>query len=89
MRKVEEVLRLKWGSGRSVREIARALGIGRTTVSEYLDRAEAVGTTIRSDFRGLKSDRRGLFPDLLTIESLFLDLQTAGSEPAAGYFQIC
>lgn len=33
MRKVEEVLRLKWGAGRSVREIARVLGIGRTTVS--------------------------------------------------------
>ncbi len=43
MRKVEEVLRLKWGAGRSVREIARVLGIGRTTVSAYLDRAEAAG----------------------------------------------
>ncbi|MBK1646826.1 IS21 family transposase [Thiocapsa imhoffii] len=43
MRKVDDVLRLKWGSGRSVREIARALGIGRTTVLEYLDRAEAAG----------------------------------------------
>jgi hypothetical protein len=26
---------------------------------------------------------------LLTTEWLFLDLQTAGPEPAAGYFQIC
>ena len=47
MRKVEEVLRLKWGSGRSVREIARALGIGRPTVSDYLDRAEAAGLSSR------------------------------------------
>ena len=41
MRKVEEVLRLKWGAGLSPRKIAKAVGIGRTTVSEYLARAEA------------------------------------------------
>jgi transposase len=45
MRKVEEVLRLKWGAGLSPRQIAKAVGIGRTTVSEYLARAEAAGIT--------------------------------------------
>lgn len=43
MRKVEDVLRLKWGAGLSVRQIAKALGIGRATVSEYIARAEAAG----------------------------------------------
>ena len=43
MRKVEEVLRLKWDAGLSPRQIAKVVGIGRTTVSEYLVRAEAAG----------------------------------------------
>jgi transposase len=43
MRKIEEVLRLKWGAGLSPRQIAKAVGVGRTTVSEYIARAEAAG----------------------------------------------
>ena len=43
MRKVEEVLRLKWSAGLSVRQIAKAVGVGRTTVSDYIVRAEAAG----------------------------------------------
>ena len=35
MRKVREVLRLKYACGASVRTIARSVGIGRTTVGEY------------------------------------------------------
>ena len=43
MRKITEVLRL-YGNGRlSKREIARAIGISRSTVSEYLRRAQAAG----------------------------------------------
>ena len=45
MRKVEEVLRLRWSAGLSVRQISHAVGIGRTTVSDYLARAEAAGIT--------------------------------------------
>lgn len=43
MRKIEEALRLKWGAGLSPRQIAKAVGVGRTTVSEYIARAEAAG----------------------------------------------
>ena len=43
MRKIEEVLRLKWQEQRSAREIARSVGIGRTTVAQYLARAAAEG----------------------------------------------
>ncbi|WP_144079850.1 helix-turn-helix domain-containing protein, partial [Haliea salexigens] len=38
MRKIKEVLRLKWAQGLSNRQIATACGIGRPTVSEYLRR---------------------------------------------------
>ncbi len=43
MRKVKEVLRLKWANGCSVRQIAASCGIGRATVADYLRRAEAAG----------------------------------------------
>ena len=43
MRKIKEVLRLKYEHGLSVREIARSCSVSRTTVSEYLMRARAAG----------------------------------------------
>ena len=45
MRKVREVLRLKHACKASDRLIAQSLGIGRTTVAEYLRRAAVVGIT--------------------------------------------
>ncbi len=42
MRKIGEVLRLK-SRGMNNREIARSTGAGKTTVYEYLARAEAAG----------------------------------------------
>ena len=42
-RKMAAVLRLKWQEQRSAREIARSVGIGRTTVAQYLARAAAEG----------------------------------------------
>lgn len=41
MRKIKEVLRLKYECGLSVREIARSCQVPRTTVSDYLRRAKA------------------------------------------------
>jgi len=43
MRKIREVLRLRWGCGLSRRKIAKSCAISRPTVSEYLRRAEAGG----------------------------------------------
>ncbi len=43
MRKIKEVLRLKWANGLSNRKIAVACGIGRPTVREYLHRAAQAG----------------------------------------------
>jgi transposase len=43
LRKIKEVLRLKWGSGLSNRGIARSCRMSHSTVSEYLNRASAAG----------------------------------------------
>jgi hypothetical protein len=43
MRKIKEVLRLKWDKDLSNRQIARACRIGRPTVKEYLRRAAEAG----------------------------------------------
>lgn len=43
MRKIKEVLRLKYTHKLSERQIARSCGIGRATVAEYLMRARAAG----------------------------------------------
>lgn len=45
MRKIKEILRLKWESGLSNRAIARACSIGRETVREYLERAAEAGVS--------------------------------------------
>ena len=45
MRKITEVLRLKWTCGLSNRAIARSCRISHSTVSEYLVRAEQAGLT--------------------------------------------
>ncbi|WP_394713421.1 sigma factor-like helix-turn-helix DNA-binding protein [Desulfogranum marinum] len=43
MRKIREILRLKYGCNCSNREISRSCGIGRATVDDYLNRAKAAG----------------------------------------------
>lgn len=45
MRKIREVLRLKWGQGLSDRQISSVCGISRPTVASYLNRAERAGLT--------------------------------------------
>lgn len=45
MRKIKEVLRLKFELGRGGREIARSCGISHSTVLDYLQRAAAAGVS--------------------------------------------
>ncbi len=45
MREVREVLRLRHACGASVRLIARSVGVGHTTVGEYLRRTAVIGIT--------------------------------------------
>jgi transposase len=41
MRNTREILRLRWGLGRSIRETARSCGVGTTTVHDAIARARA------------------------------------------------
>lgn len=43
MRKIKQILRYKWVAGQSNRTIARAIKVGRETVSDYLFRAKRAG----------------------------------------------
>src|SRR5271169_2152445 len=45
MRKVREVLRLRYACGASERVIARSIGVGRTAIGEYIRRAAVIGIT--------------------------------------------
>ncbi len=45
MRKINEVLRLKWEKGFSARQIAKSCDISRSTVKDYLNRAQLMGLT--------------------------------------------
>src|SRR4051812_42609242 len=45
MRKIREVLRLKHTQHLSQRDVAKAVGIARSTVGEYLERAKAAELT--------------------------------------------
>lgn len=43
MRKIKDILRLKWGCGLSNRQVAASCGVARSTVAETLYRATAAG----------------------------------------------
>ena len=43
MRRIRQVLQLHFGAHASARVIAREVGVGRTTVQDYLARASAAG----------------------------------------------
>ena len=43
MRKIKEVLRLKWAQGLSNRQIAKSCSVSRSTVADYLTKAEKAG----------------------------------------------
>jgi len=75
MRKIKEVLRLKWGSGLSNRAIARSCRISHSTVSEYVKRASAVGL-------------KWPLPEDLDEESLYLRLYPEGQSANRRAFQV-
>ena len=43
MRKIKEILRLKWGLGLSDRQVGVSLKVAHSTVGEYVKRAERAG----------------------------------------------
>ena len=63
MRKIKEVLRLKWERGLSNRQIAAACSVSRPAVSEYLRRATEAGLSwpLPEDLDGARLEQL-LFP---------------------------
>ncbi|MBU2720989.1 IS21 family transposase, partial [Acidithiobacillus ferridurans] len=61
MRKIREVLRLKYEAGLSARAIARSVNAGRTTVQEYLQRFAASGLSWPTELEDAALESR-LFP---------------------------
>ena len=43
MRKIKEILRLKWGLGLSERQVSASLKVAHSTVGEYVKRADRAG----------------------------------------------
>jgi transposase len=68
MRKIREVLRLKFEVGLSARQVAVSLQVGRASVGEYLNRFAASGLTWPSALTDAELQRR-LFPPLPAVPS--------------------
>jgi len=70
MRKIREVLRLKWDLGLTNRAISRSCGIGHTAVSEYLKRAERAGLSwpLPSEMGNAQLEKL-LFPPAISLPS--------------------
>jgi transposase len=63
MRKIREILRLKYEAGLSNRAIARACRVSNSTVGEYLRRAKAAGLSWPMSEMGEEELYQKLFPD--------------------------
>jgi transposase len=68
MRKIREVLRLKFEVGLSARQISTSLHVGRATVGDYLNRFAASGLTWPSALTDAELQRR-LFSPAPTVPS--------------------
>ena len=70
MRKIREVLRLKFEAGLSARQIAASVQVGRATIGDYLSRCKAAGLSwpLPSSLSDAELERR-LFPALPTVPS--------------------
>ncbi|CAM3151884.1 hypothetical protein SAMN04490207_1156 [Pseudomonas gessardii] len=68
MRKIREVLRLKFEVGLSARQVAVSLQVGRASVGEYLNRFAASGLTWPTQLSDAELERC-LFPPAPTVPS--------------------
>jgi transposase len=70
MRKIKEILRLCWEKGLSARQAAGSCGVGRTTIREYLDRAEKAGLSwpLREDLDEASLENL-LFPSTIPLDA--------------------
>jgi transposase len=75
MRKIREILRICWGSGLSARQAAASCGVGRTTIKEYLDRAQRAGLSwpLSDDLDDTTLENR-LFPSSIPLHTQRRDM---------------
>ncbi len=68
VRKIKEVLRLRYEKGLSTRQIAKSLDISRSTIRDYLDRAQraGLGWPLPSELDEASLEHR-LFPSLHAV----------------------
>jgi hypothetical protein len=92
MRKIHDILRLKWACGLSDRQIARSCGVARSTVAEGLRRA-AAGLTwpLPPDLDEATLERRlsvagvqGAAPRGLSIQPVLRSLPRVGGDAGSG-----
>ncbi|MEK7288156.1 MAG: hypothetical protein AAB091_06320 [Elusimicrobiota bacterium] len=83
MRTTKEVCRLKFACYLSNRQIAKSLGIGRTTVADYLGRAQAAGL---ADWPAIETIGEEELEQKLF--SLPLDNPSASSKPLPDYARV-
>jgi len=69
MRKIKEILRLKFENGLSARSIGLSCKVGRTTVQEYLGRASVAGLTSWADAKDLSEEEleARMFPGNVSV----------------------
>jgi transposase len=81
MRKIKEVLRLKWGCDLSDRKVAKSCSVTHPTVADYVSRAETVGLSwpLPEDLDDAKLEQL-LFPAAASI--------TPGERPAPDWVKI-
>ena len=82
MRRVREILRLKWELGLSVRRIARSSGLSHPTVLRYIERAQACGLCwpLPAELDDAELERR-LFPCAAAAERAASAARLGGGEP--------
>jgi len=69
MRRIKEVLRLRYELGLGQRQIARSCSIGQSTVFDYLKRAEAAGFAGRCRTIGMTSGSNGHFSPMVSTSN--------------------
>jgi len=76
MRKIREVLRLKFSAGSSARRIALSINASRSTVSECLQRAQAAGLgwPLPADLDDAQLEAR-LYPQIENYDAEFRKLR--------------
>ena len=90
MRKIKEVLRLRFDLQRTLEQIAKSCNIGRTTASDYLNRFKGSGLSwpLPSDMEDTQLELR-LFPSARVVPDSERQIATQPDYKTAGTLSPC